>query len=488
MPFGHHPQRNDPMRKMQLVAASGLLAVLLISPATAVTLNSRGLGQVLIYPYYTVNKGQDTLVSVLNTSAIGKVVTLRFREGHNGRSVLAFNLYLSAHDEWTGVVSSMDGTDESGARLSTADKSCIDSSSSAPFAFSTAAFDGTDHPADDGLTTPARTREGHFEMIAAGDIVPGSPTDIAITHIPDPSGQPNMGMPPGCDSLPGSVASDIVAPTSGLSGTAAIINVGEGTFYPYVADALADFANTPLIDAGTGLAALEDANASRPDVPGVVADVLDNDGRTMTLGYARGVDAVSAVFMSEAVFNEYLFDPALGANTDWVVTFPTRHAYVDKALYPSLSTEPFSTIYPMEGGVAPYDREGLQEYPVRCPMEPCIWNLAVALTHEVNVIGFGVYEQPFTSPVFGSFLFTPHGSFSNGWMQIAWAEAEHAFLPGGTRPGQSGSTTLLGLPVSGFMAYNIINSQAAPGRLANYGGTFRHRSRFACSSTEGGCP
>jgi hypothetical protein len=38
------------------------------------------------------------------------------------------------------------------------------------------------------------------------------------------------------------------------------------------------------------------------------------------------------------------------------------------------------------------------------------------------------------------------------------------------------------------MAYNIINSQAAPGRLANYGGTFRHRSRFACSSTEGSCP
>jgi hypothetical protein len=41
---------------------------------------------------------------------------------------------------------------------------------------------------------------------------------------------------------------------------------------------------------------------------------------------------------------------------------------------------------------------------------------------------------------------------------------------------------LAGLPVTGFMAYNVINTQAAPGRLANYGGTFRHRSRARCTS------
>ncbi len=477
------------------IALAGL--ALVAADATAVALNPRGIGEALVYPYYTVNKGQDTLISVLNTSDVGKVVTLRFREGYNGRPVLAFNLYLSAHDEWTGAVSATDGSDESGARLSTSDRSCIDSAASAPFPFSTAAFDGTDHPADGGSTTPARTREGYFELIAAGDIVPGSPTDIAITQIQ--TGQPNTGSPPGCDSLPGSVASDIVAPTSGLSGMASIVNVGEGTFYPYVADALTGFTDTPLIDAGKALSALEDANASRPGVTGVVADVLDNDGRTMTLAYARGIDAVSAVFMSEALFNEYLYDPALGAATDWIVTFPTRHAYVDKALYPGQNTSPFlidaDRHAALIGRTASYDREGWRS-PISswcAPLIPCASSVLTYLEHEVSVVGFTGYvellnEPP--SPVFGSRLAHFSSADGNGWIEMTWLsvyEEPLPGLPGGTRPGQAGNISLLGLPVTGFMAYNIINANAAPGRLANYGGTFRHRTRWSCVGDAAAC-
>ncbi|MGA9335964.1 MAG: hypothetical protein WBV39_16915, partial [Rudaea sp.] len=39
------------------------------SMANAVNLNPDGLGQVLLYPYYTVNSGQNTLLSVVNTTA-----------------------------------------------------------------------------------------------------------------------------------------------------------------------------------------------------------------------------------------------------------------------------------------------------------------------------------------------------------------------------------------------------------------------------------
>ena len=61
--------------------------------ANAVDLNPDGLGQVLIYPYYTVNKSQDTLFSVVNTDPInGKAVKVRFLEGYNSREVLDFNL------------------------------------------------------------------------------------------------------------------------------------------------------------------------------------------------------------------------------------------------------------------------------------------------------------------------------------------------------------------------------------------------------------
>ena len=72
--------------------------------ASAVNLNPDGLGQVLLYPYYTVNAGQQTLLSVVNTAAVGKAVKVRFLEGYNSREVLDFNLFLSPFDVWTADV------------------------------------------------------------------------------------------------------------------------------------------------------------------------------------------------------------------------------------------------------------------------------------------------------------------------------------------------------------------------------------------------
>ena len=87
------------------------------SVANAVNLNPDGLGQVLIYPYYTVNGGNSTLVSIVNTTEFGKAVKVRFVEGYNSREVLDFNLYLSPYDVWTGAVFSL--TDTGPANLTT---------------------------------------------------------------------------------------------------------------------------------------------------------------------------------------------------------------------------------------------------------------------------------------------------------------------------------------------------------------------------------
>ena len=46
------------------------------STSVAVMLSPRGTGQVLIYPYYTVNH-QQTLVSVINTTGHGKALKVR---------------------------------------------------------------------------------------------------------------------------------------------------------------------------------------------------------------------------------------------------------------------------------------------------------------------------------------------------------------------------------------------------------------------------
>ncbi len=67
---------------MQTRILSRILAPMMLlgaNVAGAVSLSASGMGQVLIYPYYTVNKGQDTLISVVNASDVGKIAGSRFR-------------------------------------------------------------------------------------------------------------------------------------------------------------------------------------------------------------------------------------------------------------------------------------------------------------------------------------------------------------------------------------------------------------------------
>ena len=57
------------------------LSLILPSPALAVNLSQDGLWQVLLYPYYTVEKGQQTVWSIVNSTESGKALKVRFLEG-----------------------------------------------------------------------------------------------------------------------------------------------------------------------------------------------------------------------------------------------------------------------------------------------------------------------------------------------------------------------------------------------------------------------
>ena len=103
-----------------IAGVAGLAGI--ASVANAVELNSDGLGQVLIYPYYTVNGGNTTLLSVVNTTDAAKAVKVRFLEGRNSQEVLDFNLFLSHFDVWTASVFTLSAT--GGGNLLTDDESC----------------------------------------------------------------------------------------------------------------------------------------------------------------------------------------------------------------------------------------------------------------------------------------------------------------------------------------------------------------------------
>src|SRR5512141_760974 len=227
-----------------IAAALGATA----SSVGAVVLNPRGTGQALIYPYYTVNH-QQTLVSVVNTTAHGKALKVRFREAYDGREVASFNVYLGPYDSWVGAVYDTSADGNGAAAIATNDNSCT-----VP-AFPLAPVPGTLHAltfsnqnySQGGYGTPAgtdrgplgldRTREGFFEIIEMGEVVDqasGSPKTLeAIT--------PVNGTPPGCTqvrnawapidlSSPGGywttkATTDLLPPAGGLYGAAGIVDV-----------------------------------------------------------------------------------------------------------------------------------------------------------------------------------------------------------------------------------------------------------------------
>jgi len=471
--------------------------------ASAVNLNPDGLGQVLLYPYYTVNSGQQTLLSVVNTTAVGKAVKVRFLEGYNSREVLDFNLFLSPFDVWTAAVFSLsDGGVGTGpttaAGIFTFDKSCT-----APAFTTTGLTNGAGFQAflnyayvgslsDTGPTTVDRTREGHFEMISMADIVVGSPLGVDITHV--------NSVPPGCSKAEADfeALTTVVAPTSGLFGAAAVVNVGQGTYYAYNADALDGFTATTLVF-GTG--SLSPSLANVNDVGGTTAtSFVFNDGVLLTSPYdatvipSQAIDAVSSVFAAANLYNEYESAADSSSGTDWVVNFPTKRFYVDPLYLPTAATDAIAPFEHLFGavetgnglglsctvvGISIYDREENTSTPTGCGFSPCPpGQPPSSICHETNIITF---DSTGTASILGSALtanILPIGSA--GWANLTLTGNGHIM-----RPATNGNV-FNGLPITGFEAVNFVVGTGAS-ILSNYSGVYRHRQSRSCTNVAGIC-
>jgi hypothetical protein len=471
------------MARTSCVVLAMIAALLHATASGAVSLNPRGLGEVLVYPYYTVQKNQDTLVSIGNSTQWSKVVAVVVREGMNGRPVLYFTLYLSPHDVWTARISATG--EDGGAFLVTQDASCTSPAlalGGTPFWSET--YAGPAYPPDGGPTGIERTREGMIEFIELARVAPFSALDQTIVH--GQTGTPGEGVPD-CDPqvFVESGYSDLIVPDGGLFGSASIVNVGEGTFFAYNADALVDFSDMVLPGEDYMPPRPPDeymtmANSADSPAGGASATLVDDDGRMLALRYTSGIDAVSAVFMADAVYNEVLTAAGLGASTDWILTFPTRAFYVDArhggvaAAWPPFAEPVVAArsdvaVYPFG-----YDQEEGFRPCLECEISPPPPQTPTLLSWQVNALSFrDITRGDAPSNVLGSRLttsFEPYGDA--GWVHInlAGGDGGHALPP------DASGTVLHGLPVTGFMVYNIINANAAPGRLANYGGVFPHRA------------
>ena len=77
---------------MSLAVTAALLGGAVSATGQSMFINEGGLGETLIYPFYSANGGNDTYVHIVNTTARTKAVKVRFIEGQNSDEVLDFNL------------------------------------------------------------------------------------------------------------------------------------------------------------------------------------------------------------------------------------------------------------------------------------------------------------------------------------------------------------------------------------------------------------
>ena len=470
-------------KSLHAAVLAGLGAVGMAGTANAVHVNPDGLGSVLIYPYFTARADgggtstayYDNYVSIVNTTASTKAVKVRILEGKRSAEVLDFNLFLSPRDVWTGaIVRTADG-----AAMISVDRSCV-----VPNALFTkkdpAAITAGDlnhfknfvyaaAPADGGGTTLDRTREGYLEVFEMGDVTNATATAAAKHN--------SAGVPANCayfEANDSTLATALAAPTGGLSGGLSLINVAAGTDYSYDAVALANWhTGSPNYSrAGDVLPRLTGGNVLTSTVFTAGGAVVDS-----TWGTSR--DAVSAAMMRQYVLNEWMLEKNTNSGSEWVVTFPTKFAYINVGT--GAAAAPFNANFNNGKScdvftLAFWNREELTTttpVTVLPSPEPTILPTFNEFCYEANVLTFN------SSNMLGStnlYNVDPTGVGQAGWASIGFLQPVQALTPASSTVNGAAAAAQVhrGLPAVGFAIQDFSNGNVG-GVASNYGGLFVHK-------------
>lgn len=524
------------MRKNKLVTAMAAAVVGVAGMANlsnAVNVNPDGSGQVLLYPYYTVEAGNDTLISVVNTTNEVKAVKVRFLEQQNSRDVLDFHLYLSPFDVWTAAVRTNPAGDvrDGFPILTTSDTSCTVPDirtnpllQQLPNGQRFVEFS----PLQMGGRPPADARAGYIEVIEMG----------VVSNVVNPTFLPASWATHGANGVPASCASlvsawsnggvwagqngqplaaplnllgqtGVGAPTGGLFGGGSIINVEQGRMISYNAKALSGFLingtgnlHNPPANIFPNLNSIANAN------PVQFAQVFAN-GQLFTSEYRIGadifadgqrIDAVSATMMTDRVVNEFAFGLGGTFQSEWVVTFPTKRFYTDVAVNGEPAAfRPFSRHSSNAPGANTLCEEvaftirDREEF--RVPQVFFSPNLPPSLCSEASVVNFeempagsGFVLPPLAAtPVLGARTGPRHalrvgiaGGVNAGWAEMSMVTANNAARRQ-LRTSVDGDV-YSGLPAIGFWVLGVTNNDVGSGIRAFYSGAFDHRYNKTCQN------
>ncbi|PIE40562.1 MAG: hypothetical protein CSA51_00110 [Gammaproteobacteria bacterium] len=353
-----------------------------MSGAVNAQVSAKGLGDLGLVPYYTVQGDWQTGVHIINTTNSTQVVKFRLRRDTDSADVLDINLIMSPEDEWTGYL-----TDASGVlRLMTSDNTCA-----APM------------PTNGGWTAPAINREGaeegYIEVIGMAQTTNETQVAaVAALHGAD-------GTPADCQAVStnflisnwtSASSTNQQSDTAALTGTNTWVNTTNDAlkvsyFIRDVASGI-EFGNDAVMIEGfmTGPHMTSQQNGvNAGNVNGF--DHPNLDGATGETGrYDAVIRAASGLGVSQ-IINDWSYNTVNGVSTDWVVTIPGQYLMVDPVFFDdgSAATRWDYRDIPVTATFSVYDREERSFTPGGLVVSPSPAPDSTLLSNEVNVIEWG---------------------------------------------------------------------------------------------------
>ena len=453
-------------KKTLFAAIAGASVLGASGAAQAVSVSPTGMGEVLVYPFYTV-KGStggvpyNTLLSIVNSTDSTKAVKIRFREGKASAEVLDFNIFLSPYDVWTASLEPAKAP-KVGVTLYTADTTCtVPTIPATGVDFRNFDYIG-DNAKDDAFT---RLQEGYFEVFEMATYSSATTLAISAKHGAN-------GVPAACSKITDQLARLNQGPvTGGLSGTVSLVEPAvTGANIAVNATALRFMTNSGYADTGSETPTF---------INGELYSVTPtNGGNVVHATWDDSVDATSAAIMKTALINEFVLDTATNSATAWVVTMPTKHFYVPRT-GSGAALPPFTNKLSATGScdvvtVETWNREEQGIVPGGPDFSPSPEADKVSLCWEANVITFN------SKAIAGSTnTLSITTAFQNGWMMVGFPASEHKLtanaatyvtLNGASVSSAAAETTFTGLPVIGYMAQTF-----RPAASTSYAGTFDHK-------------
>jgi len=198
---------------------------------------------------------------------------------------------------------------------------------------------------------------------------------------------------------------------------------------------------------------------------------------TSTWGTAR--DAVSAAMMRQYVMNEWMLETNTASGSEWVVTFPTKFAYINVGA--GAAVAPFNANFNNGSSCDIFQLNfwNREELTTTTPVtvlpspEPTIVVSNNNFCYEANVLTFA------NSNMLGStnlYNIDPTGVGRTGWASIGFLQPVQVLTPASSTVNGAAAAAQahLGLPAVGFAIQDFSNGNVG-GVASNYGGLFVHK-------------